>query len=80
MVANTADDVEVHGVHVSPTPTSCSYWLAGLIDDRGWGVEGDTWEVMGHWSPAPPLWFSLGDRDLAHCLVRTEGLVAGRGA
>ena len=79
VVANTADDVEVHGVHVSPDPDLVLYWLAGLIDDRGWGVEGDTWEVMGALEAAGrPSWFRLGDRDLAHCLVRTEGLRAGR--
>jgi LPPG:FO 2-phospho-L-lactate transferase len=78
VVANTADDVEVHGVHVSPDPDLVLYWLAGRIDARGWGVEGDTWEVMGALEAAGrPSWFRLGDRDLAHCLVRTARLRAG---
>ena len=78
VVANTADDVEVHGVHVSPDPDLVLYWLAGLIDERGWGVEGDTWEVMGALEAAGrPSWFRLGDRDLAHCLVRTERAPCG---
>ena len=35
VVANTADDVEVHGVHVSPDPDLVTYWLADTIDERG---------------------------------------------
>ena len=25
-----------------PTPTSCAFWLADRIDERGWGLRGDT--------------------------------------
>ena len=79
VIANTADDVEVHGVHVSPDPDLVAYWLADLIDDRGWGLREDTWAVMDALEAAGrPVWFRLGDRDLAMCLVRTEGLRAGR--
>src|SRR5213078_2711984 len=46
VIANTGDDVEVYGVHVSPDPDLVTYWLAGRIDERGWGIEGDTWKVM----------------------------------
>jgi LPPG:FO 2-phospho-L-lactate transferase len=78
VVANTADDVEVHGVHVSPDPDLVLYWLAGRIDERGWGVRDDTWRVMAALEAAGrPTWFRLGDRDLAHCLIRTERLRAG---
>jgi LPPG:FO 2-phospho-L-lactate transferase len=78
VVANTADDVEAHGVHVSPDPDLVLYWLADRIDPRGWGIEGDTWQVMDALEAARrPAWFRLGDRDLAHCLVRTERLRAG---
>jgi LPPG:FO 2-phospho-L-lactate transferase len=78
VVANTADDVEVHGVHVSPDPDLVTYWLADLIDERGWGIAGDTWQVMSALEAAGrPAWFRLGDRDLAMCLIRTELLRAG---
>jgi LPPG:FO 2-phospho-L-lactate transferase len=79
VVANTGDDTEVHGVHVSPDPDLVTYWLAGEIDERGYGLRGDTWEVMDALERAGrPTWFRLGDRDLAMCLIRTELLRAGR--
>ena len=78
VVANTADDVDVHGVHVSPDPDLVTYWLADAIDKRGWGLRGDTWQVMEALAAAGrPHWFRLGDRDLAMCLIRTERMRAG---
>jgi len=77
-IANTADDVEVYGVHVSPDPDLVTYWLADLIDERGYGIRDDTWKVMDALEAAGrPTWFRLGDRDLAMCLVRTELLRDG---
>jgi LPPG:FO 2-phospho-L-lactate transferase len=78
VVANTGDDAEVYGAHVSPDPDLVTWWLADAIDDRGWGIEGDTWNVMAALERAGrPTWFRLGDADLAMCLVRTEALAAG---
>jgi LPPG:FO 2-phospho-L-lactate transferase len=78
VVANTGDDTETYGVHVSPDPDLITYWLADLIDERGWGIAGDTWSVMdGLEQAGQPVWFRLGDRDLAMCLLRTERLHAG---
>ena len=79
VIANKADDVEAHGVHVSPDPDLITYWLAGNIDEaRGYGIEDDTWEVMAALEAAGrPSWFRLGDRDLAMCLIRTELLRDG---
>jgi LPPG:FO 2-phospho-L-lactate transferase len=66
-------------VHVSPDPDLVTYWLADEIDERGYGLRGDTWQVMDALDAAGrPTWFRLGDRDLAMCLIRTEGLRAGR--
>jgi LPPG:FO 2-phospho-L-lactate transferase len=73
VIANTGDDVEIYGVHVSPDPDLVTYWLADAIDERGYGIRGDTWEVMGALERAGrETWFRLGDRDLAMCLLRTE--------
>jgi LPPG:FO 2-phospho-L-lactate transferase len=78
VVANTGDDVEAHGVHVAPDPDLVTYWLADEIDERGFGLRGDTWNVMDALAAAGrPTWFRLGDRDLAMCLIRTEALRAG---
>jgi LPPG:FO 2-phospho-L-lactate transferase len=79
VIANTGDDAEVYGVHVSPDPDLVTYWLADAIDERGYGIRGDTWEVMDALEAAGrPTWFRLGDRDLSLCLIRTEELAAGR--
>jgi LPPG:FO 2-phospho-L-lactate transferase len=79
VVANTGDDVDVYGVHVSPDPDLVTYWLADEIDERGWGLRDDTWNVMEAFERADrPHWFRLGDRDLAMCLLRTERLRAGQ--
>jgi LPPG:FO 2-phospho-L-lactate transferase len=80
VVANTGDDVDMYGVHVSPDPDLVTYWLADEIDERGWGLRDDTWQVMDALERAGrATWFRLGDRDLAMCLLRTEGLRAGHG-
>ncbi len=79
VVANTGDDVQAYGVHVSPDPDLVTYWLADEIDERGYGLREDTWKVMEALEVAGrPTWFRLGDRDLALCLVRTEELRQGR--
>jgi LPPG:FO 2-phospho-L-lactate transferase len=79
VIANTADDVETLGVHVSPDPDLCTYWLSAEIDEeRGWGLRDDTFRVMERMADVgAPNWFSLGDRDLAACLYRREFLSAG---
>jgi LPPG:FO 2-phospho-L-lactate transferase len=79
VIANTGDDVEIYGVHVAPDPDLVTYRLAGLLDERGWGIEGDSWRVMEALEAAGhETWFRLGDRDLALCMVRTELLRGGR--
>jgi LPPG:FO 2-phospho-L-lactate transferase len=79
VIANTADDCEIHGLHVSPDPDLCTYWLAGQIDeDKGWGIAGDTFTVHQRLSElGAPGWFSLSDRDLATCLYRTHFMAEG---
>jgi LPPG:FO 2-phospho-L-lactate transferase len=78
VVANTGDDIDIYGVHVSPDPDLVTYWLADEIDERGWGLRDDTWQVMDALERAGrPTWFRLGDRDLAMCLLRTERLRDG---
>lgn len=79
VVANTGDDSEHYGVHVSPDPDLIAYWLADLIDERGWGIAGDTWHEMERRRAAgEEIWFNLGDRDLEFCRLRSELMAAGK--
>lgn len=82
VVVNTADDVEMHGLLISPDVDSVLYWLADLADrERGWGRRDETFRAteelrrMG----APDAWFGLGDLDLATHLYRTAALARGEG-
>jgi LPPG:FO 2-phospho-L-lactate transferase len=79
VVANTADDVEVHGLLVCPDPDLITYWLSDQIDEeRGWGIRDDTFTVHERLETlGAPGWFSLSDRDLAACLYRTHFLAEG---
>ncbi len=79
VIANTGDDVEALGVHVSPDPDLCSYWLSGEIDpERGWGIKDDSFTVFERLVRlGAPDWFGLSDRDLATCLRRRALIDAG---
>lgn len=78
VIANTADDIEIYGAYVSPDPDLISFWLADRIDERGWGLAGDTFNVMdGLREIGVDVWFNLGDRDLAICLERARRLQHG---
>jgi len=75
VIANTGDDIDIYGVHVSPDPDLVTWWLAGTIDERGWGIAGDTFEEMKR---EDDPWFQLGDRDLELCRLRTDALRTSR--
>ena len=79
VVVNTADDLELYGLHISPDLDSVTYMLAGLANpETGWGLAGDTWnnfEMLQRLGMKP--WFRLGDKDLATHFMRTSMLKAG---
>jgi LPPG:FO 2-phospho-L-lactate transferase len=78
VVANTGDDIEIYGAYVSPDPDLVTFWLADRIDERGWGLKDDTFEVMdGLREIGVEVWFNLGDRDLAIGLERARRLDEG---
>jgi LPPG:FO 2-phospho-L-lactate transferase len=72
VIANTADDIEIVGVDVSPDPDLITYWLSGEIDEqRGWGIKDDSFTAFDRLARlGAPDWFRLSDRDLAACLYR----------
>jgi LPPG:FO 2-phospho-L-lactate transferase len=80
VVANTADDLWLHGLKVCPDLDTVMYTLGGGIDpDRGWGRRDESWRAKEELEAygVEPTWFGLGDRDLATHLVRTQMLDAG---
>ncbi len=79
VIANTGDDIAAFGLHVSPDPDLVTYWLAGTIDEqRGYGVKGETHNVFERLVQLGGAdWFSLGDADLATCMLRTQLLHEG---
>ncbi len=79
VIANTGDDIEALGVHVSPDPDLCIYWLSGEIDaERGWGIRDDSFTTFERLKRlGAPSWFGLSDRDLAACLYRRQFLADG---
>lgn len=79
VVANTGDDKEFFGLHVSPDIDINLYTLSGHVNqDTGWGISGDTFHALemlqryGH-----DTWFALGDKDLATHIHRTWRLRQG---
>ena len=80
VVANTADDLWIHGLKVCPDLDTVMYTLGDGIDlERGWGRREETWSVKAELAAygVEPTWFGLGDRDIATHLVRTQLLDAG---
>lgn len=78
VIANTADDIEIYGVHVSPDPDLITYRLAGVLDQRGFGVDGEGHMEMERLrADGVDTWFELGDDDFAVCRERAQALAEG---
>lgn len=80
IVVNTGDDHRWWGLYVSPDLDSITYMLAGILsNERGWGVRRDTFHCLQAMRDLrEPTWFSVGDRDLATHLLRTQLLSQGK--
>jgi LPPG:FO 2-phospho-L-lactate transferase len=80
-IVNTGDDLTLHGLRICPDLDTITYTLAGLNNEEtGWGLAGETWRVMAELGAlGGENWFSLGDRDLATHLYRTQRLAQGAG-
>ena len=80
VVGNTGDDITLFGLRVCPDLDTVMYTLGGGInEDQGWGRAGESFAVREELAAyrAEPLWFTLGDRDFATHIVRTQMLGAG---
>ena len=78
VVVNTGDDDWVYGVYVAPDLDTVVYTLAEAEGPQGWGMAGETWQVMESLSGFPiDTTFRLGDGDLATNLFRTMRIREG---
>lgn len=78
-VVNTADDMRLHGLAISPDLDTCTYTVAEVINpETGWGLIGETWQAKETLDLyGGQTWFGLGDRDLGTHLYRTQRLDEG---
>lgn len=80
VIANTGDDMWMHGLRICPDLDTMMYTLGGGISDaQGWGRDGETFAVaeeLGAYGLGIE-WFTLGDRDIGTHLARTELLSRG---
>ena len=78
-IANVGDDLELHGLRISPDLDTITYTLAGAINtETGWGLTGESWQAMDTVRLYGGIdWFGLGDRDLGTHLYRTQRLSEG---
>ena len=80
LIVNTGDDLLWWGLYVSPDIDSITYALSGMLSkERGWGVKGDTFFCLQHMGQLEqPIWFHVGDRDLAVHILRSRLLAEGK--
>ena len=80
VIVNTGDDIDLHGLHISPDIDIVTYTLAGIVDEqKGWGIRDDQFLCLQMLSKlGQETWFSLGDKDLATHIVRSMLLRQGK--
>jgi LPPG:FO 2-phospho-L-lactate transferase len=81
VIGNTGDDITLFGLRVCPDLDTVMYTLGGGInEDQGWGRADETFTLRAELAAygASPDWFTLGDRDFATHIVRSELLGAGQ--
>ena len=80
VIPNIADNIWLHGLYICPDIDTITYGLAGILDkERGWGIKDDTFVFMEQMKKlGQDHWFTIGDKDLALHLIRTNFLNAGK--
>jgi LPPG:FO 2-phospho-L-lactate transferase len=80
VIGNTGDDITLFGLRVCPDLDTVMYTLGGGIDlEQGWGRADETFSVREELAGygASPDWFTLGDRDFATHILRSQLLASG---
>jgi LPPG:FO 2-phospho-L-lactate transferase len=80
VIGNTADDMRLYGLHISPDLDTVMYTLGGGIDEeQGWGRSDESFLALAEIRTYGALdtWFGLGDRDIGTHLTRTALLESG---
>jgi LPPG:FO 2-phospho-L-lactate transferase len=81
VVGNTGDDITLFGLRVCPDLDTVMYTLGGGIsEEQGWGRAKETFAIRDELQAygAGPSWFTLGDRDFATHILRTQLLGEGK--
>jgi len=80
VIGNVGDDITLHGLRVCADLDTVMYTLGGGIHpEQRWGREAESFGVARELADygVGPDWFTLGDKDIATHLVRTQMLEAG---
>jgi len=81
VIGNTGDDITLFGLRVCPDLDTVMYTLGGgSNEDQGWGRAGETFRIRAELAAygASPDWFTLGDRDFATHILRSQMLADGQ--
>jgi LPPG:FO 2-phospho-L-lactate transferase len=81
VIGNTGDDITLFGLRVCPDLDTVMYTLGGGInEEQGWGRAEESHRIRAELAAygASPDWFTLGDRDFATHIVRSQLLAAGQ--
>jgi LPPG:FO 2-phospho-L-lactate transferase len=80
VIGNTGDDITLFGLRVCPDLDTVMYTLGGGVSEQqGWGRADETHRIRDELAAygAGPSWFTLGDRDFATHILRTQLLSRG---
>ncbi len=80
VIGNTGDDITLFGLRVCPDIDTILYTLGGGVHERqGWGRADESHSVATELAElgASPQWFTLGDKDFATHVYRSQLLARG---
>jgi LPPG:FO 2-phospho-L-lactate transferase len=81
VIGNTGDDITLFGLRICPDLDTVMYTLGGGINaEQGWGRADEAFLIREELAAygASPDWFTLGDRDFATHILRSQLLAAGQ--